>query len=221
MRNVVGEIESDICTLAGVKSAHIVLGPDELEIEEIHVVASHERPPKQVVRDIESLLLNNHNMRVDHKIISIAQLKDPIAADEEAPRRARSAGMERIRFVSAKSNTYGLRVEVTVELERGGIPSTATANGAGSRQNKARMVAEATAEALNNFLDDDQAVAVEDIIHTDVGTRHKAVVAVLSLLSKRDEKVLVGSSLLQDDLPKAVVQATLDAVNRAIGASSQ
>jgi len=220
MQNIVAEIESDICTLSGVKSAHVVLSPAGMEIDEIHIVASHDKSPKHLVRDVESILLNNHNLRIDHKKVSIAQLKDMEDAEAVAESAASGRAAERIRFVSAKSNTYGLRWEVSVELERAGIPAAATANGAGSRQNKARLVAEATAEALNNFLDDNQAVAVEEVIQTNVGNRHKAVVCVLSLLTDRSEKVLVGSSLLQDDLPKAVVQATLDAVNRAIKPTS-
>jgi hypothetical protein len=217
MRNAISEIESDICTLNGIQSAHLVLSPDGFEIEEIHIVALHDRVPKQIVRDIESLLLNNHNIRVDRKKISIAQLKDPDHEAAAPPTQAPTGN--RIRFVSAKSNTYGLRWEVSVELERGGIPSAAVANGAASRQNKARLVADATAEALNNFLDDNQTVAVEDVMQTTVGSRHKAVVVIMSLLSKRDERLLVGSSLLQDDLPRAVVQATLDAVNRTVTTS--
>jgi hypothetical protein len=218
MRNVVSEIETDICSLSGVVSAHVVLSPDELEIDEVHVVATFDRSPKQIVRDIESLVLSNHNIRVDHKKISIAQLKDAAAAIEQAlqkPSDKEKGPLARIRFVSARSNTYGLRWEVTVELEKGGIPSSATANGAASRRNKTRLVAQATTEALNNFLGDMQAVAVEDVHTLDAGG-YKAVVVMISMLSDRTEKILAGSSLLEDDMPKSVVHATLDAINRAI-----
>jgi hypothetical protein len=216
MQNAVEKMETGICTLTGVVSAHVVLNPDGLEIDEIHVVSTKERSPKQIVRDIESILLNNHGVRIDHKKISIAQVQ---GIEDESPEAIVPAklkkGFERIRFVSAKSNTYGLRWEFSVELERGGIPSAATANGAGSRQNKSRLVAQATAEALNNYLGDQQAVAIDDV-KTIEGTRHNTLVVILTLLTDRGEKVLVGSSLLEDDQPRAVVQATLDAINRAM-----
>jgi hypothetical protein len=244
MRNVAQEIQSEISSLAGVISSHVVMSPDGLGVDEIHVVATFDRMPKQIVRDIESLILNSHGIRIDHKVISIAQLHDtgPFTGDseeevdgseaaetnesekeevaEEPEAKPAKAGKkkgqkERIRFVSAKSNTYGMRWEVTVELERGGIPSSATVNGAGTRQNKARLVAQATAEALNNFLDEHQAVAIEET-HTVDGDRHKAVIVMLSMLSDRNEKLLVGSAWLEDDLPRTVVKATLDAVNRAV-----
>ena len=225
MRNVVQEIQSEISSLAGVISAHVVLSPDGLEIDEIHVVATYDRAPKQIVRDIESLILNTHNIRIDHKKVSIAQLHDAGAADvapdveevvsEKVSETLEKHPDERIRFVSAKSNTYGLRWEVTVELDRGGIPASATANGAATTQNKARLVAQATTEALNNYLSEKEAVAVEEVHRVD-GTRHRAVMVMLSVLTDRTEKILVGSSLMEDDMPRAVVQATLDAANRAI-----
>jgi len=217
MQNAVEKMETGICTLSGVVSAHVVLNPEGIDIDEIHVVASTDRSPKQIVRDIESLLLNTHGIRIDHKKISIAQIQG--VEGETIPditgESQQDQVFERIRFVSAKSNTYGLRWEVSVELERGGIPSAATANGAGSRQNKSRLVAQATAEALNNYLGDNQAVAIDEV-QTIEGIRHNTVVVILTLLTARDEKVLVGSSLHEGDQTRAVVQATLDAINRAM-----
>ena len=219
MQDTVEEMENGICTLNGVVSAHVVLSLDGLEIDEVHVVATHDRLPKQIVRDIESLLLNSTGIKVDHKKISIAQVhinenkEEPgPAPDDSAVKNQKS---DRIQFVSAKSNTYGLRWEVSVELERGGIPSAATTNGAGSRQNKSRLVAQATAEAFNNYLGENQAVAIDEVQIIE-GTRHKTTVVILTLLTDRGEKVLVGSSILEDDQPRAVVHATLDAINRAM-----
>lgn len=217
MRKAVEEMETDIRTLTGVVSVNVVLSPDGIDIDEIHVVATCERSPKQIVRDVESLLLGNHDVRVDHKKISVAQIRD-IDTEKIAKPGIRDDDQElqeRIRFVSAKSNTYGLRWEVSVELERAGIPSAATANGAGSRQNRARLVAHATAEALNNYLGDNQAVAIDEVQMIE-GAANKTAVVILTLLSDRAEKVLVGCSLMEDDMPRAVVQATLDAINRAL-----
>jgi len=219
MQDTVENMENGICTLNGVVSAHVVLSLDGLEIEEVHVVATHDRLPKQIVRDIESLLLNNSGIKVDHKKISIAQVHINENKEEPGPAPDNSVEtdqkFERIKFVSAKSNSYGLRWEISVELERGGIPSAATTNGAGSRQNKSRLVAQATAEAFNNFLDENQAVAIDEVQIID-GIRHKTIVVILTLLTARSEKVLVGSSILEDDQPRAVVFATLDAINRAM-----
>ena len=166
---------------------------------------------------METLIQGKFGIRIDHKKISIAQVRD-VDIDAIAETEVCSDGVarpSRIRFVSARSNTYGLRWEVAVELERGGIPSAATVNGAGSRQNKARLVAQATAEALNNYLGEHQAVAVDEV-HINEGIASKTAVVIMTLLTDRTEKVLVGSSLMDEDMPRAVVHATLDAINRAL-----
>ncbi len=217
MTKSIEEMETDIRTLAGVISASVILSPGGSDIDEIHVVATCERSPKQLVRDVETLIQGNFGIRIDHKKISIAQVRD-VDVDAIAQTGVHGNGTERsarIRFVSARSNTYGLRWEVAIELERGGIPSAATMNGAGSRQNKARLVAQATAEALNNYLGEQQAVAVDEV-QINEGLANKTAVVILTLLTDRTEKVLVGSSLMDDDMPRAVVHATLDAVNRAM-----
>ena len=218
MQDVVEKIENDIRMLKGVVSANVVLSPEGIEIDEVHIVATSARQPKQIVRDVETLILSNHDIRVDHKKISIAQIGDvdlESAAQVKVIIEGPGERLERIRFVSAISNTYGLRWEVNVELERAGIPSTAAANGAGSRQNKARLVAQATAEALNNYLGDKQAVAIDEVQIIE-GVVHKTAVITLTHLTDRAEKVLVGSCLMDDDMPRAVVHATLDAINRAL-----
>ena len=52
MQDVAEKIENDLRTLNSVVSANIVLSPDGLEIDEVHIVATSERQPKQGVRDV-------------------------------------------------------------------------------------------------------------------------------------------------------------------------
>src|SRR5881296_2922362 len=46
------------------------------EISEIHVLAQTDIPPKQVVRNIESALMAQLGVRIDHRKISVAQTAD-------------------------------------------------------------------------------------------------------------------------------------------------
>jgi len=73
--------ENLIAGLTGVLSASIVVTPQG-EISEIHVLAQPDVPPKQVVRNIESALMAQLGVRVDHRKISVAQTADvrPIEA---------------------------------------------------------------------------------------------------------------------------------------------
>ncbi len=58
--------------LTGVVSARIVAGP-EGQIEEVHVLTDSRVSPKQTVRNVESALLAQLGIEVDHRKVSVAQ----------------------------------------------------------------------------------------------------------------------------------------------------
>src|SRR5215470_12524731 len=64
--------ENLLTSLEGVLSARVVTTPLG-EVSEIHVLAQSGLAPKQIVRNIESALLAQLGLRVDHRKISIAQ----------------------------------------------------------------------------------------------------------------------------------------------------
>ncbi len=85
--------EELIATLPGVLSVRIVPN-DSGAIDEIHVLTTDAVPPKATVRNIESALIAQLGLRVNHRKISIATTLDaPRAAD--LPRTAEAATAER------------------------------------------------------------------------------------------------------------------------------
>ena len=56
-------------------------------LSEIHVLASLARSPKQVVRDVQSAIFAAYGIEVDHRIVSVAQLPEPVCQ-----RRGRARG---------------------------------------------------------------------------------------------------------------------------------
>jgi hypothetical protein len=78
------QLERDLLRVPGVKSVRVV-GDDSPT--EIHIVASSKRPPKQVVRDVQSLAAAGFGMPIDHRIVSVVQLDDlpPQAPSPQAP----------------------------------------------------------------------------------------------------------------------------------------
>jgi len=79
-----------IATLPGVLSVRIV--PSETgTIEEIHVLTTSEVVPKNMVRNIESALMAQLGLRINHRKVSIATTLDPVraadlpAAEQSAP----------------------------------------------------------------------------------------------------------------------------------------
>jgi hypothetical protein len=83
--------EELIATLPGVLSVRIVPG-DTGAIDEIHVLTTNEVAPKHTVRNIESALMAQLGLRINHRKVSIAQSLDPIrSADMSASPAAPSA----------------------------------------------------------------------------------------------------------------------------------
>lgn len=76
--------EELIATLSGVLSVRIV--PSETgAVDEIHVLTTNEIVPKHMVRNIESALMAQLGLRVNHRKVSIATSLDPVrAADTPA-----------------------------------------------------------------------------------------------------------------------------------------
>ena len=83
--------ENLITSLTGVLSARVVVTPLG-EVSEIHVLTTNDQQAKQVVRNIESALMAQLGMKIDHRKISVAQTADvrPIEAMQEEAVRARS-----------------------------------------------------------------------------------------------------------------------------------
>ncbi len=73
--------EELIATLPGVLSVRIVPG-DSGAIEEVHVLTTDAVAPKQTVRNIESALIAQLGLRVNHRKVSIATTLDPNRATD-------------------------------------------------------------------------------------------------------------------------------------------
>ena len=73
------EFEDELKRLPGIIAASVVTGPDAIP-NEIHVLAEPGKPPKQVVRDVQSFAMLKLGLDIDHRIVSVVQ----IGADETA-----------------------------------------------------------------------------------------------------------------------------------------
>src|SRR2546428_10297922 len=111
--------EAAIKALRDVEGVSIQADGDE--IREVHVLTTSTRPAKQIVRDVQTLLLTRFNRSIDHRVVSVA-FTQPVRKDayerpvaEEQPRRAPAEVPEpaiddRIRFTSANLYVSGPRV---------------------------------------------------------------------------------------------------------------
>ena len=221
------EVEQAIADLRDVRSARVITD-DEGAILEIHVVAETARTAKLVARDVESVMVAKLGISVDHRKISVAQVgaeaesggefKAEIPEAEKPPRK-KATGFylapeeRRIEFVGVSLAQTNLVAQARVELSRDGIPTVAEATGADSSDTVARIVAEATIQAVQRYFEDGGLFSVSAVEQTTLGGKPIVVVAVAHV-NGRHEQALIGACPTNGDVPRAVALATLDAVNR-------
>lgn len=203
------------------------------DIREIHVVTSSDRSPKHIVRDVQTVLRTSLGVGIDHRIVSVALAQPgaaqpgeapapeppvafarPAPAPEEEPQPAPVG--DRIQFEGVNLFVSGPRTQAQVELRWKGMPRIGSAAGWSARDEAHRLVAQAAAAAVQEFLADPVALNVHGVAFEQFDRRRVAVVA-LSIVAHRQEKLLTGTCPVEQDTPQAVVLATLDALNRVVG----
>ena len=178
------------------------------EIEEVHILAGSGRAPKQIVRDVESILVAQFDVQIDHKKISVAQVED----DEDGTFALVES--TRPKLVGVTLRTVNGMADVKVELLTGDKIIEGIAQGPSSAHNKLRLFVEATLKALSP-LTLDKFLFVEDVGISQF-TKHQIALVSITLITSGVEQSLTGSALVRNDDREAVVKATLDAVNRKL-----
>lgn len=208
MCSPIQEWEQAIKQIKSVIAARIKVN-SQVEIEEIHILAGSGRMPKQIVRDVESILIAQFDLQIDHKIISVAQVED----DEDGT----FAIVDSIRpkLVGVTLRTVSGMAEVKVELLTGDKLIEGIAQGPSSAHNKLRLFVEATLKALFPLTLDKFLFVTEDVGITQLAKQQIALVSI-TLITSAGEQSLTGCALVRNDDRESVVKATLDAVNRKL-----
>lgn len=197
--------EEVIRQIREVLAARVVTDPSGT-IEEIHVLAGPGRGAKQIVRDVESACAAQFGITLDHKKISVAQVRGPEGGSHG----------NRLRLRGVHLGVEGTQVTTRVELDWDGQVFVGEARGLASAGNRRRLLAQATLAAVEDCFQTGDAFVLEDARLYPLGHRMVALVGV-NLITREGEEVLTGSSAVRDDEPEAVVRAALDAINRRLG----
>ena len=206
--------ENLLTSLEGVLSARVVTTPLG-EVSEIHVLAQAGLQPKQLVRNIESALLAQLGLKVDHRKISIAQTADvkPIDVVEKGAVRERAmrrAALFESLFVAPGKRPH--RVNITVSLSFGGKTATADEETSDTPRSKVEGAARAAISVLDQLLSD-HSVALEGAKIAEAFDREFVLVAVQGL-GGREAVLLIGTAEIKESAERAAVFAVLDATNR-------
>ncbi len=199
------DLELTLSLIRGVYASCVILD-SKREPSEIHIVASAERKPKQIVRDIETLLSVKHRVKVDYRKISLVQLSDekllriPVARPE-------------IRKVVEE--VQGDRKRIRVEIQGASRIVAGQAEETTENPDAIRTAAKATIAAIERMMDHRIAVRLDDAATFHLNSRQILLVIVTCQIEEREE-TFVGASFVGVRPAESAARATLDALNRRI-----
>ena len=206
--------ESLLTSLEGILSARVVTTPLG-EVSEVHVLAQAGLQPKLLVRNIESALLAQLGLRVDHRKISIAQTADvkPIETLERHAVRERS--LQRTVLFEGLAIQPGLRPQrqlLRVTLSVDGRVEEAEEETPDTTRGRVEAAARATVTVLDRLLEKGSmsldGARVVQAMERDI------VFAVVHGMGGRDAVLLTGTAPVRESPERAAVLAVLDATNR-------
>ena len=224
--DIIARAETLASRIVGISSCKIAT--DETgEITEIHVVATAQKPPKLIARDVESCLKAELGIDVDHKKIGVVMFdpSEEIHTEQPSPPLHQEEPIEEFpivehpaRFVFRSVNLFisESNVKAEVELTRNDIEAFGSANSARGASNQWEVIAEATLKAVSEFLDESIRLCLVDVLQVPLNGQ-KAMIVGVDMVRNRDRKNLAGCSIVSSDEAQTVVYATLDAVNRVVG----
>lgn len=196
-------IETAVGDLDGIEAVRVVPGSNR-PIDELHVIVTPDRDPKQTVRDIHSLLRAGFDLEVDRRVISVVQLPS------DAGKRLRD-GIPRLVLDTVQIEVRNNETSVTVVLADGDDTIRGCAGPIGDER-PIQAAAEATLDALADRLEATRFRLLGADL-AQVGTELVAVAAVHATRGRTTE-LLTGSAVVRHSEPDAVVRAVLDATNR-------
>lgn len=206
--------ENLIASLTGVLSARVVVTPLG-EVSEIHVLTTSDVQAKQVVRNIESALMAQLGVKIDHRKISVAQTADvrPIEQlQEEAIRTRANKRVVIFQGLEVRPSERQQRVLIRVRLAFEGREAEAEEQGTDTMRNRVEAAARAASQCLDELMPDNS-VALEGAQIVDAFDRKFVLVAVHGL-GGREAQLLTGTCEIRESPERSSVLAVLDATNR-------
>lgn len=198
-------IEQYLMKIRSVIGSKVVVNEDGT-IEEIHIVSDLRRSPKQILRDVEAILISEFNQTIDYKKVSIAQIKEDSVKTEQDPR---------VKLKSIEYTNCGASIDVTVTLEKFNEQFSHTLSGIKTTSNIKRLAGTCALRAVENYLGIQEVFVFEDSQEVRLSNIDIIVVSITSVFRNREE-VYTGTAKIGTDMNEATTRATLDAINRHI-----
>lgn len=226
------KIERLLTELEGVGSLKIV--PDgHGGIDEVHVLSASDLSPKQIVRNIESALLAEFGLQIDHRKISIAQTRAPEISPAQAMKAQKLLDEQQAAFEAATAapaaeparpmrtilkdihmeRMAGREFSCRVEITREGETFVGEAEGPDFERSRMEVAAAACLEALIQSGGPDVHLSLQGVSLMQSLGRNFVVIAVGAGIGRRTQS-LSGIATVDDSVEEAAVLAGLMATNR-------
>ncbi len=219
-------IEQLLVQLEGVGSIKIV-ADGHGGIDEIHVLSNSPLGPKRVVRNIESALLAEFGLQIDHRKISVARTRQPEISPAPAgteqtaeagvadpASQTRTAGVPRMELKSVHMKRQaGREFSCRVELARSEDTFKGEAEGPDFEHSRIEVAATAVLEALLQTTGEDVHLGLQGVSVLESLGRSFVVVVVGASVG-RQAATLSGIETVTDSVEDAAVLACLKATNR-------
>jgi hypothetical protein len=214
--------EELIASLTDVVSVRIT-ATDSGSVDAIHVLVTGETPAKQVVRNIESALMAQLGLRVDHRKISIAATSKkptpsagtPTVIVEPVVKAGRPVLFEDVEVRGSRSR--GVTCKVTLRI---GSEQFAGEAEEGSQSDRSRVDVAARAALLAlSMAGPLQGIFTLEGVKVIPAFEREFVFAAVMARFGREQILLTGSCEIRDSAETAGVLAVLDATNRWMSAA--
>ena len=205
------EVERALSGLSGMVAVRLVPG-FERPIDELHALVVEDRSPKQVVRDVQSLLYARFDISIDHRVVSVVQLADddPLTTvdGETTPPRV---ALSRVSITQSASDA-SVTVVVTDSDGVEHVGTTASeVSGAGQRM----AAGTATIQAVEGVVTATTTLTLAGLDEVRCGGVD-VMLAVVEVRAARTMLTLTGSAVIRRGAIDAAARAVLDALNRVL-----
>ncbi len=201
--------------LTGVVSARIVSDP-EGRIQEVHVLTNSRVSPKQTVRNVESALLAQLGIAVDHRKVSVAQTQGRESVPAKVIGIGHLTGVRRYLFEGyefERKMPQHIVCRVRLRLEENAY--VGESERADIERGRMNAAAEAVLNALESAEDKQVGFALDGVKLVEAFDVPVVVSAVYGL-NGRTRTYLAGAAPVTESPEHAAILATLKATNRWI-----
>ncbi len=198
IKKIIQELEGVIsCTLTG-----------NSEVEEIHIIADKKRDPKRIVRDVETVFMVQMDKKIDHKKISIAQIKSSFSDS------INEVSDNRVELISIYIENNRSHCNVEMKINEQQIKESFESQIGESVE---KLIGRSVLSVLNKYLDFDAQLIVDDIF--TIKGKEELVIAQISMYNPDNnlmQEKLVGAVYLNNNIALAIAKACLKSINRRI-----